>query len=64
MLKPGHPVPSLVDVQTQRRSHERRSLLPAHVLVVVGVVDERWLLAEAYRTGYHHDIGIVEFPSA
>ncbi len=29
-------------------------LLPAHVLVVAGVADERWMLAQAYRAGYHH----------
>lgn len=28
-------------------------LSPAHVLVIAGVSDERWLLAQAYRAGYH-----------
>lgn len=46
-----HTVPSLADAQRVTMSAQ---LLPAHVLVVVGIADERWLLAEAYRAGYHH----------
>lgn len=46
-----HVMPALTDVQ---RVTVGAQLLPAHVLVVAGVVDERWLLAQAYRAGYHH----------